>query len=345
MPTTRRAVRDEQLAAVMTARAPLTYAAGADEALDRPAHVRAASGIAWLGGRLAVVQDDASFVALVDLARGLEAGARAADAVALPPGPGGLRQYDDLRGNKADKLDLEAAFTAGAGPGERVIALGSGATPARRRVLLLDANGASLVAADELYLAIEDTAELAGSELNLEGAALLPDGRVRLFQRGNGAPGRGRLPVDAHWDVPLAALLAYLDGTAPAPRPRAEDVVQYELGTLDGVRLTFTDAAWSPADGALYALACGERSPDAIRDGEVVGSALLVFDALDGAGPLRWAPITTPGGAPLAVKAEGLTFTPGGDALVVLDADDPVQPSELCVLAITNPGPRSGARR
>src|SRR5690349_10209421 len=84
MPTTRRAVRDEQMAAVMTARAPLTYAAGADAALDRPAHVRAASGIAWLGGRLAVVQDDASFVALVDLARGLEAGARAADVIALP---------------------------------------------------------------------------------------------------------------------------------------------------------------------------------------------------------------------------------------------------------------------
>jgi hypothetical protein len=339
----RRAEPDARMAAVVTARAPLLYASGADAAQDRPAHVRAASGIAWLGGRLAVVQDDASFVALVDLARGIEEGARRAEVIALPPGPGGLRQFDDGRGNKADKLDLEAAFTTWDGGRERLVALGSGASPARRRALLFDGTAAArIVAADDFYLAIEATPELAGSELNLEGAALLPDGRVRLFQRGNGAARRGLLPVDATWDLPLAALLAYLDGAAEAPRPHADDVVQYDLGAQGGVRLTFTDAAWSPADDALVALACAERSPDAIRDGEVLGSVLLLFDDIDGASPLRCAPITGAGGAPLAIKAEGLAFTPDGDALVVLDADDPARPSELCLVELTT---RTARRR
>lgn len=81
---------------------PLRYAEGADPALDRPAHVRAASAVARVGGRLAIVQDDANFVALVDPATGL------AEAVTLPAGEGGLRQFDDLRGNKRFKLDLES---------------------------------------------------------------------------------------------------------------------------------------------------------------------------------------------------------------------------------------------
>jgi len=37
----------------------LRYRDVADPGLDRPAFARAASGVAWLGPRLAVVQDDA----------------------------------------------------------------------------------------------------------------------------------------------------------------------------------------------------------------------------------------------------------------------------------------------
>src|SRR5688500_6401908 len=101
---TRRVVseRSPTLVARVTRCIPMTYAAGADLSADRPAHVRAASGLAWFGDRLAVVQDDANFIALVDPATGLT------DAVPLPPGPGGIRPFDDSRGHKADKLDLEA---------------------------------------------------------------------------------------------------------------------------------------------------------------------------------------------------------------------------------------------
>ncbi|HEU5055368.1 MAG TPA: hypothetical protein VFU21_02530 [Kofleriaceae bacterium] len=322
----RTAVQDVRLAARIVERRPLLYAGGASAALDRPAHVRAASGLAWVGTELAVVQDDAAFLALCDPASGRVRG------VPLPRGPGGHRQFDDARGNKADKLDLEAVFVAGG----LLVGLGSGATPARRRALVCDAGGAGARIADagELYLAMEAVGELAGSELNLEGAAALADGRLRLFQRGNGDPARARPPVDATLDLALGELLAYLAGAGPAPRVDAALVTQYRLGEQAGVRLTFTDAAMGDR---LHYLACAERSPDAVRDGEVVGSAIGVFDEVDGDRPLRFAPLTGGDGEPVAVKAEGLAFGPDGVAWVVLDADDPARPSDLCRVELAGP--------
>src|SRR5262245_36878490 len=101
----------------------MRYRGGADPSLDRPAHVRAASALAWIGERLVVVQDDAAFLGVVDPATGL------VDDVPMAPGPGGARVFEPRRGNKADKPDLEAAFA----DGDRVIALGSGGPlPARQ---------------------------------------------------------------------------------------------------------------------------------------------------------------------------------------------------------------------
>ncbi len=323
----RTAIEDGGLAARIVERRPLRYAAGASTDDDRPAHVRAASGLVWFRGELALVQDDAAFLALID------PDSQRVRAVPLPRGPGGHRQFDDARGNKGDKLDLEAVFAAG----DLLVGLGSGATPARRRALLFDGERARIAGAGELYLALEALAELAGSELNLEGAAVLPDGRLRLFQRGNGDPSRARPPVDATLDLALGELLGYLAGEAPAPRPDAGGVTQYQLGAQRGARITFTDAAWDPAAGRLHYLACAERSPDAVRDGEVVGSVVGVFDEVDGGGALRCAPLCDGAGRPLAIKAEGLAFGPGGEVHVVLDADDPERPSDLCRVELTGP--------
>src|SRR5688572_25398260 len=85
-------------------RRPLHYAEGADAKLDRPAHVRAGSGCSFIEGTrtLAVVQDDSNFLALVDVDTGKTR------AITLPAGVGGLRQFDSKRGNKKQKMDLEA---------------------------------------------------------------------------------------------------------------------------------------------------------------------------------------------------------------------------------------------
>lgn len=323
------AVEDGGLSARVVSRTPLLYAAGADPRQDRPPHVRAGSSLAWVEGRLAVVQDDANFVALVDPAT-----LRAA-AVPLPAGHGGKRQFDDARGTKAHKLDLEACVSVPGEGGDLLVAFGSGSTPRRERVALLEGwSGGELAVslrdASALYAMLRGREDFAGSELNLEGAVWM-EGRVRLFGRGNGAPRRGIAPTDATCDLEWEALRAYLLDPERAPPPEPRGVVRYRLGALDGLRLGFTDAAL--AGGRLLFSAAAEDSPDAVRDGRVAGSALGVFDAPD---RVRWTVLRGADGAPLADKVEGLALPPGGGgrAWVVVDRDDPDAPSELCEVAL-----------
>ena len=159
----------------------MRYAAGADPATDRPGHVRAASGIAWIGAKLAVIQDDASFVALVDLVTGL------ADAVALPPDVSGRRLFDDGRRNKADKLDHEALASISTGDDVLLIALGSGSLPRRESIALITRLDTpqpvtQVCAAPAFYAGLRASASFAGSELNIEGA-IYENGWLRLFGR------------------------------------------------------------------------------------------------------------------------------------------------------------------
>lgn len=317
---------DPLLRATMLGRERLFYSAGADPSVDRPAHVRAASGLSWLGGRLCVLQDDANFIARVDLAGG------AVEPFQLPAGPGGQRLFDEGRGNKELKLDLEACVTASVDGDEVLVALGSGSSAARERIAVVRASEVRLVDASSFYAALREDTDFAGSELNIEGAALLPDGRLRLFQRGNGAR-RGSLePVDATADLSWPALWAYLASEGRAPVPELRDVVQYDLGQIRGVRLTFTDATVTP-DGRIFFLAAAEDSPDAVRDGDVVGAALGICEG-DGA---RWTHLVDEDGRPLPVKAEGLALDPDnpGRAYVAVDPDDPDLPTELWEVALS----------
>jgi hypothetical protein len=313
---------DPSLAARVVRSVPLLYADGADAALDRPAHVRAASGMARIGGRVAVVQDDASFIALVDPETGR------ASAVTLPAGHGGARQFDDLRGNKRLKLDLESCEVLRDGDGrEMLVAFGSGSTPERERIVVarnLDAGDAEIevVDASALYARLRAETAFAGSELNIEGATLAGDGILRLFNRGNGAPHGDLRPVNATCDLDAAALIAFLrDPSQPQPEPR--DVTQYALGDVDGFPLTFTDAA-AYGDALLYT-AAAEDSPDAVQDGPVAGSAIGIIRG----GEARFAVVLNADGTRYAAKIEGILPYAPRRAWIVIDRDDPAVPSEL----------------
>lgn len=315
-----RACIEPRLAARVVSRRALLYTRGADVSLDRPAHVRAGSALASLGaGRLAVVQDDASFLALVDLASGR------VDDVPFPTSAGGERQFDDLRGNKKRKLDLEATLALGNGS---VVAFGSGSSDLRERIVLVHAGGAvnsvNVVDATELYASMRAARSFSGSELNVEGAAL--DGEdVVFFQRGNGA---GEA-VDATARVDARGLLAYLRAAAPCPALRG--IRQWDLGaTSGGVRLTFTDGARSPR--GLAFLACAEDCPDATRDGPVSGVCIGRLD--DATESCEIADVLGEDGSPLLDKAEGLAFVDSRRAYVVIDKDDPALPSELLELEL-----------
>jgi hypothetical protein len=312
---------DPNLRARVVRSIPLLYADGANPALDQPAHVRAGSGVAWIGGLLAVVQDDSNFVALVDPRT------TNVHALALPPGEGGVRLFGTDRGNKQFKPDLEACVTLPDDDGEILVAFGSGSTPMRERVVLVrgipDAPSVEVRDASAFYALLRAAHEFSGSEMNVEGAAWR-DGRLLLFNRGNGAPMDGLVPVDATCQVDWARLRAHLlDADAPPPAP--ERITRYELGEIDSWRLTFTDA--SVVGDALLFAATAEASPNTYDDGPVAGSALGI---IDGSGA-RWVVIESAAGGRFDGKVEGIA--PGlrpGTVLVVIDRDDPRLPSELC---------------
>lgn len=316
---------DPALAARVIRVTPLIYTSGADAALDRPAHVRAGSSLARFGHILAVVQDDANFVAIIDTQT------QETRAIELPVGEGGVRQFDDLRGNKRFKCDFEACVAVAAHGADALLAFGSGSSPLRERVMVIrDPAGASpqvtVAETPELYAALRAAQDFAGSDMNIEGAVMVGD-QVRLFGRGNGVARGTLLPLDATCDLAWPALWAYLQSPRAGAPPQPQTIVQYQLGELAGLRLGFTDAASGP--GALIFSAAAEDSPDATRDGPVAGSVLGVFDTT---GQARWTALCDADGERFTGKVEGVALMPDRPyrAYVVVDRDDPGHPSELC---------------
>jgi uncharacterized protein DUF6929 len=103
----------------------------------------------------------------------------------------------------------------------------------------------------------------------------------------------------------------------------------FELGTIEGVRLGFTDAALLP-DGRSVFLAAAEDAPDAIADGPVSGSVVgLLEPSADGVGA-RWTRLVGGDGRPSPYKVEGVAIdrdVRGGWLLT--DSDDPRVPAML----------------
>jgi hypothetical protein len=318
---------DETLSATLIEVQPLFYADGASAALDRPPHVRSGSSLHLHDDALVLVQDDANFIALVEPA------GRQVTTWTLPAGPDARRQFDDVRGNKRDKLDLEAAIVL---PDHRLIAFGSGSSARRETIVLLDLSAAgqdpALVHAPSFYAALRARPAFAGSELNVEGAVLLGNS-IRLFNRGNGAAHKERTAVNASIDCDAPGLLRYLLNPSRAPVPELNNLRQYELGSIGGRALTFTDATmWNDV---LLFTAVAELSPDATRDGPVTGSVIGVLRGNAG----FWTPIRDDSGSIVPIKVEGIAAdrSQPGRVLVIVDPDDPARPSDLCTVQLAGP--------
>ncbi len=317
-------------AARIVSRTPLVYTNDAGNALDRPRFVRAASGIAWFGGELAIIQDDASLVALVN------PHTMHVRAIPLPGDSQGLRQFDKLRGNKRDKLDLECCFVLRESGLETLFALGSGSSDKREIIVRLRTleHGRSRVGyhvqttnAHAFYAALRARTDFSGSELNLEGAVVQGD-CVVLFQRGNGAPRGDVPPINATCQVNLDCLVRYLDDSEHTPAPDPYHIKRYDLGSIGGVPLTFTDAAQSEGDDGIVFLASAEASPNAVDDGEVMGTVLGTMEH-DGAFTLI--SLEDEQGAACRFKVEGLVLAEddASRAWLVVDSDDTTRPALL----------------
>jgi hypothetical protein len=279
------------------------------------APVRAASAVAPFGDGWLVAQDDATAAAWV---RGhLVTRVRLLDPVE------GHAVFSSAEGTKHLKPDLEAACDVGRG---RVLLLGSGSTPARMRCVLMSPGGAPSVG--HLPVLYEQVADALGrplDQLNLEGACVVGE-QLRWFARGNAAAGVPSASVD----VELASLLALVASDGGAPRLGA--IRSYDLGAAAGVQLAVTDAVALP-DGRVLVSAAAEDTPNAVDDGPVVGSSLVL---LDGARVVGSAALPRLEGA--VAKVEGLALVdadPGGArVLAVVDDDAPERPSAELVLSV-----------
>ncbi len=301
---------DPALSVLVHAARELRYDRPAAAVDDRPDHVRAASGLAMHNGRLVVIQDDVSFLAVV--------AADGVSAVKLPRGLDGRRRFEVAIGNKLDKLDLESCVAIG----DELWAFGSGSLPIRDKICRVQHSTPRVLDAAPFYNRLRDAL---GSSINLEGVARLGN-ELWLFHRGNTGP------TDvgpAILKVPLDAMRAWLDARAALPVVSA--IEGFDLGAIAGQRLGFTDAV-AHAGQVLY-LATAEAAANAVDDGAILGSQLGVITR----DSVRAAPVVGLDGKP--VKAEGLALDPAraGWGWVALDPDDPEKPATLLEIELVGP--------
>lgn len=306
----------------MIAQQDLTYNEGPSDEVDRPAHVRAASGLSAFRECLAVIQDDANWLAFIDADQQVT-------AVPLPPSPAGERVFSKKRGNQDDKYDLEACVTVVSGGESELVGFSSGSRAERDWVLRVRDPGegaefeAEFVAAPAFYAAMRDDKAFSGAGLNIEGALSLDHDRIRLFQRGNADACDGFDPVDATGEFSWAALCRHLDDPDLHTPPAIENIRTYDLGTLQGVRLTFSDAEHLGEGRVLFS-----ASAEVPGTGEIKGSVLGIIES---DGQARWTHLTDKNDLPFKGKIEGLTLDASnrGRVYFVIDDDDEDTPSRI----------------
>jgi hypothetical protein len=315
---------DPTMRAVLTKGRELFFSARGTHPPDLEAHVRAASALRRLGDRLVVVQDDVNALAVLDTSTAT------LTPLLLPPGHEGVRMFDDLRGNKAWKMDLEACAAL---PDGRLVAFGSGSSRRRERIVVVSSArvaSVQVVEAASLYERLRAEAAAHGSELNIEGAVVVQDDGLWLLQRGHG---KGATSAwNALVKLRLGSFVDWLDHGAALPDIAA--VVAVQLGSSRrGVPFGFTDAAVA-RDGRLGFLACAEDSPDVRTDGPVDGCRFGWLDLASGEAVST--EVLEEDGRPTRLKLEGIETQSGGPGLfdVVADLDRPDAPAMLANLRV-----------
>jgi hypothetical protein len=284
------------------ARAVITWA------LDLP-EVRAGSALVQSGERLLVAQDDAfTLFWLHDLDPAPPGRLPRLESIPLLPRSGPLA--------KSEKPDFEAAADL---PDGRIVVIGSGSSPARNYVVVMDPDRCTYEMRDASRI-YDIVGKALGHELNIE-AMLWVGEAFRLFHRGNAGDGDATIDVAVDPDDPRE-----VDVRA---------IASWDLGRVPGengpVRLTFTDADLDPT-GRQWFLAAAEDTANAIDDGPVVGASLGYLRGNTG----RWTMLRDPDGSPSTRKAEGLVIEAdmkGG--WLVTDPDDEDACAELCRIELS----------
>jgi hypothetical protein len=277
----------------------------------RAPHVASASGVVRRGDFAYVIGDDELFLAVFQLSAAKEPGTLRRALT------GDLPLDHDARGDAKPDLEVLTVLPPFAGhPYGALLGLGSGSGPGRDRgfVWALSHDGslretARGVDLEPLYAELGERIP----ELNIEGAAVVGD-HLWLLQRGGGEEDSAGIVAELSLEHVMHSLRS--DHRIDAHELAA--LRAYDLGTLDGVPLTFSDAT-PLADELLVFTASAEGEDGGIR-GSVVGT-------LDRGGDVqRLRTIDR------RYKVEGVHAaidTGVVDFLFVCDQDDPGTPSPL----------------
>jgi hypothetical protein len=235
--------------------------------LGRALHLSAASGLVKVGEQFYVVADDELHLGVFP-ATGSNPGTliRMFDGE-LPDAPEERKQH---------KPDLEALVLLPSVPGcahGALLALGSGSKKRRRRGVLLTLEARGVNAASARVIDLSDwfagiTAEV--ESLNVEGAVVYAE-RLVLMHRGNKSDAKNCLITMSL--QPVLEAMARGDEVGQVPILACE---HYDLGTIEGVPLCFTDGAILE-DGSLVFAAVAEDTADSYHDGPCGGAAVGII--------------------------------------------------------------------
>jgi hypothetical protein len=286
----------------------------------RAAHISAASGVARRGDYVYVIGDD-------ELGLGVFRLSREAPGTLRPVLGGELSaDYEERKKEKADLEALTLLPPTDARPYGALLGLGSGSKPQRERGFVwgLAADGSLEGEPVELDLGpLYGRLREAAPELNVEGASVLGD-RLWLFHRGNTKQG---LNIVA--EVPLDDFLDDLHAGGRIECGGPVETRAYELGDLDGVQLTFSDATPLADELVVFTASAEPGSDPHGTDGAIRGAVVGTIDGDGNVERLRtidrkW-------------KVEGVYASIDArviDFLFVCDQDDPDAPSPLLSAAM-----------
>ncbi|MBU3122754.1 hypothetical protein KN811_04980 [Sinomicrobium sp. 2019215] len=163
---------------------------------------------------------------------------------------------------KPDKPDFEALEIITYKGRKNLFLFGSGSKSPQRDVMVqVDPETKQKVhtfSLEKLYDRIRNNHIPEGRELNIEAAAVNGD-RLYLFHRGS----------NLILDYSLNAFFRYIDGNTDYPEPRA---FQAELPRINGIEAGFSGATAIPGENKILFTASVEDTPNAIDDGEILGS-------------------------------------------------------------------------
>ncbi|MBP9093517.1 hypothetical protein KBI23_21035 [bacterium] len=237
---------------------------------NRPAYVTSASGLVRLDNRVYIVADDELHLAVFDLKS-----SQPGRWLRLLPG----MLSSNYKERKKQKADLEAITRlqpdvyAAAGALLVVPSMSranrvSGAMIKLEKDLLVNESNDSPIPIDFSDIRNKLTESIDG--LNVEGIAI-QEKVTKLFHRGSKKKGKSAVV-----ELETAAFLHDLHDTHKPKSTCISKLREYDLGDIEGVGLSFTDAVPMP-DGRIVFLAAAEATDDEYQDGACLGSSLGIM--------------------------------------------------------------------